>query len=153
MRVTIPKAVWLFAAVSALGAAPVNGQETIASAETNWEGVVLEVTSVQRKGQVLTVKWTLRNQGGSRASVSFGTFDGGGYIADTYVIDEERGTKYFVLLDEGNRAVAGDLKFSLETGKKKRVWAKFPAPPPEVTAVTLIFNETEPLEEVPISDK
>ncbi len=127
--------------------------EPLASAETNWDGVTLDVASVERKGQVLTVKWVLRNAGGKNQSISFTTFDGGAYTADTYVLDEESGTKYFVLLDEGNKAVAGDLSFYLKPGATKRLWAKYPAPPPEVSAVTLIFAETEPLEEVPVTDK
>ncbi len=141
------------ATLSLLLAFPAAGAEAVASAETNWEGVTLDVTTVERKGQVLTVKWLLRNEGGKEPSVSFGTFDGGAYTADTYVLDEESGTKYFVLLDEGNKAVAGDLSFYLKPGATKRLWAKYPAPPPEVSAVTLIFAETEPLEEVPVTDK
>ena len=37
-------------------------------------------------------------------------------------------------------------------GKSLRVWMKLPAPPPEVSAISLFLNETDPIEDVPITD-
>ncbi len=33
------------------------------------------------------------------------------------------------------------------------MWMKFPAPPPEVKSVTVVLNQTEPIEDVPITDR
>ena len=41
----------------------------------------------------------------------------------------------------------------IEPGKSLRVWMKLPAPPPEVTTISLFLNETDPIEDVPITDK
>jgi hypothetical protein len=115
--------------------------------------------SVVRKRSVLTVKWAAVNQGNSEQKIFFG-FRGKNVC---YAVDEESGTKYYVLSDkEGNPlAPANDWVDSdtggsvrkLEPGATARFWMKLPAPPPEVTEISLFLNETEPLEDMPITDK
>jgi len=138
------------------GAAPA---EALASASTNWPGVELDLMSVERKGNVLTVKWAVTNGGEERQSVSFGLTA----KATTYLVDEENGTKYYALTDQDGNALASEHDYidgdtwgitdTLEPGSTARYWAKFPAPPPEVKTLTVLFDRTEPFEEVPITDK
>lgn len=127
----------------------------LARVATNWEGVTIELTAVERKGNVLTVRWTVRNAGASLHEVEF-AFKGTNVT--TYVVDEENGTKYYILTDKEGNPLASitwtyGIKERIEPGTAKRYWAKFPAPPPEVTAVSVFFSEAEPLEDVPITDK
>lgn len=134
--------------------------QPIARAATNWEGVTLELAAVERKGSVLTVRWTVRNAGTQRAEVRFAYT---GSSVTTYVVDEENGTKYYVLTDKEGNSLASQhifvaagtygVKERIEPGTAKRYWAKFPAPPPEVTTVSVFFSEADPLEDVPITDK
>lgn len=144
---------WVLAALPAIAAEP------IATGDTNWDGVVIKVMSVVRKGSVLTVKFAAVNKGDAKQEVWFGFTR-----SDVcYAVDEESGTKYYVLTDkEGNPlAPANDyidmnkagLERTLPPGKTLRVWMKLPAPPPEVKTITLFLNETEPIEDVPITDK
>ncbi len=135
---------------------------TLGSAETNTKGISLDLTSLDRKGGVLTVKWTVRNSNtdAGKTEVKFGYM---GAKARTYLIDEESGTKYFVLTDKEGKSVAsmheylgGDvhgIDDYIEAGGSRRYWAKFPAPPPEVKTLTVLFDETEPFESVPITEK
>ncbi len=133
--------------------------EPIASGATNWDGVTVHVMSVVRKGNVLTVKWAVVNEGEAPQVVWFG-FTG---KQACYVVDEESGTKYFVLTDrEGNPLAPRNdflgvglrgIKRELAPGKTLRLWMKLPAPPPEVTSVSIFLNETEPIEDVPITDR
>lgn len=133
--------------------------EPIASAPTNWPDVDVALMAVERKGNVLTVKWAVTNGADERSSVRFGLTS----KATSYLVDEENGTKYYVLTDQDGNALASEHDYidgntwgvsdTLEPGVTARYWAKFPAPPPEVKTLTVLFDQTEPFEEVPITDK
>ena len=146
-------------AVAALPAPPAAAAEPIATAFTNWDGVTVHVMTVERRNSVLTVKWAAVNEGDSAIDVAFG-FTGNDVC---YVVDEENGTKYYALTDKEGHAVASandwmrnstrGLSRSIEPGKTLRAWMKLPAPPPEVTEISLFLNETEPAEGLPITDR
>lgn len=150
----------LAAACLLLVCPPARGSEPIATGYTNWDDVGLELMVVDRKASVLTVKWAVRNEGEERQTVSFSLT---GDAARTYVVDEESGTKYYVLTDEEGNCLASECQYlgsnstgisdDVDGGKVKRYWMKLPAPPPEVSGLTLFFDETEPLEDVSITDK
>jgi hypothetical protein len=147
-------------AIAALWLCPSPGTaaDAVAVAETNWEGVTVDIMSVTRKGNVLTVKFAAVNNGDESRKVAFG-FTGNNVC---YAVDEESGTKYYVLTDEEGNPVASakdwmpnstfGINRDIEPGKTLRVWMKLPAPPPEVTTISLFLNETDPLEDVPITD-
>lgn len=137
---------------------------SIGSAESNTPGITVELVSLERKASVLTVKWAIRNSNTDAATgkqqVKFGYF---GPNSRTYLVDEESGTKYFVLTDKEKKSVAAQHEYLgsdvygvseyVEAGGTRRYWAKFPAPPPEVKVLTVFFDETEPFEAAPITDK
>lgn len=146
-------------AIGLLLPAAVHAADPLATAYTNWDGVSVELMEVSRRNNVLTVKWAVVNEGDEKAKVWFGL------VGDevSYALDEESGTKYYVLTDkEGNAVgsanewISSDLngiKGEVEPGQTKRYWMKLPAPPPEVSEVSIFLNETEPLEYVPITDR
>jgi hypothetical protein len=131
----------------------------IATAPTNWAGVELSLMSLERKGNILTVKWAVTNGHAERSSIRFGLTE----KATSYLVDEESGTKYYALTDQDGSALASEHTYidghtwgisdTLEPGATARYWAKFPAPPPEVVSLTVLFDQTEPFEEVPITDR
>jgi len=134
-------------------------QKPLATAETNWSGVALDLMSVERKGNVLSVKWAVRNHGAAEARVKFDLI---GDQTTTYAVDEEHGAKYYVLTDKEKHALASASEYtgsgsgiveSLPAGETKRYWMKLPAPPPQVKKVTVFFTNTEPFEDVAITDK
>lgn len=139
------------------------GSEPLATVATNWDDVSIDVMSVTRKGSVLTVKWAVRNDGDSARTVQFVTYGG---AVRTYVVDEESGTKYYVLTDREGNSLASQhmlltyglpdsfgIRQAIPPGSSKRLWAKFPAPPIEVKQISLYFDETEPFEDIHIADK
>ena len=144
-------------------AGPVAGAP-IGSAVSNVPGITVELVSLERKASVLTVKWSVRNTNAddskSKTQVKFGYM---GAKARTYLVDEESGTKYFALADKEGKSVASMHEYlgsdaygvleSVEAGGTRRYWAKFPAPPPEVKELTVLFDETEPFESAPITEK
>ena len=138
---------------------PAAATEPIATAETNWDGVTVQVMSLTRKGSILTVKFVAVNDGDEAQQVAFG-FTGNEVC---YAVDEESGTKYYVLTDKEGNPVASakdwmpnstaGLRREVEPGKTLRGWMKYPAPPPEVTTISLVLNETDPIENVAITDQ
>ena len=144
--------------VASLGIAGSAGAATpIASTESNVAGVNIDLMSLERKGNVLSLKWAVR--AAQDAAVNFQLT---GQEVTTYMVDEENGTKYFVLTDKEGKAVASEHEWTgssygvsenLKAGETKRYWAKFPAPPAEVKTITVMFTQAEPLEEVAITDK
>lgn len=144
----------LFIVAAAFAAKP------LATVETNWDGVEIDLMSVERKGSVLTVKWAVRNIGSESVKPGFSMYGNG---STTFLVDEENGTKYYALTDKEGHVLATMHAYTessrygiteeIEPGKTKRYWAKFPAPPPDVKSVGVFFTNTDPIEEVAITDK
>jgi hypothetical protein len=156
----------LCAALLGLAGAPVRAQaptpaKPMATNATNWgEGVLVDLMSVERKGSILTVKWAVRNGAAKRADLKFGLV---GRDQTTYAVDEDSGTKYYVLTDKEKHSLAsaheylgGDtygIEDQVEPGATGRYWMKLPAPPPAVKAISIFLTKVEPFESVAIADK
>lgn len=144
----------LFVSAAAFAAKP------LATAVTNWDGIEVDLMSVERKGSILTVKWAVRNTGSETAEPKFSMYGNG---STTYLVDEENGTKYYALTDKEGHVLATMHAYTessrygitekIDAGKTRRYWAKFPAPPPEVKSIGVFFSNTDPIEEVAITDK
>lgn len=124
----------------------------IASQESNWPGVLVEVTEFRRKGSALTARVVLRNQGSAEVQPEV-RYD------EVYLMDLGAGRKYQVLRDENGAYIAAlrpgwkDRWYeTLAAGKSFTIWIKFPAPPPDVNAVTLQIPNLPPFEDLPIQD-
>jgi|SRR5215212_6870122 len=132
----------------------------LGSAPMNVASMNLDLVSVERRGNVLTVKWAVTNQGKENQEVKFGLK---GKHTTSYVVDEESGTKYYALTDKEGNLLASQSQYvgadtfgigeSINPAATKRYWAKFPAPPPGVKSINILFTDTEPFESVAITDK
>lgn len=127
----------------------------LGSAPMNVEGLTIDLLSVERKGAVVTVKWAVRNTG---AKTAYADFDLAGKKATSYLVDEENGTKYFALTDKEGYLLATEHEYdgiyeSVPEGQTKRFWAKFPAPPPAVKTINVLFTDADPFESIAIVDK
>jgi hypothetical protein len=139
------------AAAAPAAAAPVQ-ESVLASQETSWSGVVAEVTEFRRKGNTLTARVRLRNQGGAAAQPEV-KYD------EVYLMDLAAGKKYQVLADEAGSDIAAlrsgwkDRWYGeLAPGQGQLLWMKFPAPPAEVRSVTLQIPGVPPFEDLAIQD-
>jgi hypothetical protein len=127
----------------------------LGSSPMNVDGLTIDLLSVERKGQVVTVKWAVRNEGAKNQSVEF-KFEG--KHATSYLVDEENGTKYFALTDKEGQLLATEHEYggiweSIDPGQTKRFWAKFPAPPAAVKSINVLFSKADPFESIAITDK
>lgn len=129
--------------------------DPLGSSPMNVEGLTLDLISVERKGNVVTVKWSIRNEGDKQ---KYADLDLAGSGATTYLVDEENGTKYFALTDKAGYLLATEHEYegiyeAIEPGQTKRFWAKFPAPPAAVKTINVLFTDSEPMEGIAITDK
>ncbi len=140
-------------------AAPPPAAAPVASAalkteDTNIAGVVADVTECARKDGVLSVRVRFRNTSAEKKNLNL--IDNRNY--EKYYLTAAS-KKYFILKDsEGTYLTPqaspfGGLSPSLEPGAQYTWWAKYPAPPAEVKAVTLYTTVAAPLEDIPVSDK
>ena len=143
------------------GAAPAGAPATaaapaaavvLASQETNWPGIVAEVTEFRRRGNTLTAKVRLRNTAGADAQPSV-KFD------EVYLMDAPNARKYEVLRDEKGTYIASlrsgwaDRWYeTIEPTQQQTIWIKFPAPPTDVRMITLQLPNTPPFEDLAIQD-
>jgi len=151
----------VLAALAPAVRAQVAGPRPLASGPTNWDGVTIDLMSVERKGSILTVKWAVRNAGAKPAKVQFGMT---GRAQTTYLLDEESGTKYYALTDKEKNTLASEHTYlgadtfgidgTVEPGGAgSRYWVKFPAPPPAVKTINVFFTNSDPFEGIAIADK
>jgi hypothetical protein len=160
VRAALGAAVIAAAGARAWAQAPAVAKPIATAASNAGEGVSVDLMSVERKGSVLTVKWAVRNAGKEKARVSYGLV---GKDQSTYVLDEESGTKYYVLTDKEKHGLASEHKYIgadtfgidewIEPGATLRYWMKLPAPPPAVKTINVFLTKVEPFESVAIADR
>jgi hypothetical protein len=140
-------------APAAAPAAAAPGSATVlASQETNWGGVTAEITEFRRKGNTLTARVRLRNGGPEQQTVEI-------KYPEVYLMDAANARKYEVLRDEKGSYI-GALRSGynerwyeyIEPAEQFTIWVKFPAPPPEVRAITLQLPGVPPFEDLAIQD-
>ena len=124
----------------------------LASQQTNWPGIVADVTELRRKGSTLTARILFKNQAGADAEPDI-------HYGEVYVMDAAAGKKYEPLKDEKGTYIAAlrsgysDRWYQkLGQGATYTIWVKFPAPPPDVKTVTLQLPGMPPLEDLAIQD-
>jgi hypothetical protein len=134
-------------AVSASAASSVG---VLARQETSLKNVTAEVLELRRHGSTLNARVRFVNQGSDVVEpvVTYG---------DAYLMDATTRKKYEVLKDESNRYIAAlrpgfaDRWYErIAPGEAQTLWIKFPAPPAEVTTLTLVLPKVTPFEDLAI---
>lgn len=131
-------------------AAPAPATPAPKAARTDHEsaaGVSLEVTELKRtSGDTLTLKFAMTNTGATTNTYITGT-----HMADIYLIDAANKKKYMTLKDSEGKCVCTNGTAYVKPGERVSAYAKFPAPPPEVKAISVNIAGFIPLDDVPIS--
>jgi hypothetical protein len=127
--------------------------DAIQSQDPNFGGIVGEITQCKRKDGVLTIKLRLRNASGQEAKLQL--VDGRNF--DSYYVTAGD-KKYFVLRDTEDTPLTpqadgfGTLNVKIAKDGSYTWWAKYPAPPAEVSSVTYYTPLSAPFEDLPITD-
>ena len=123
-------------------------------ADTEWDGVSVELTSVTRgDGDTITIKFKYTNSGSKAANISsLGQFSGDNVAEHVYYVDAKNKKKYLVVKDAEGYAVASKIQYlELQAGASRTGWAKFPAPPAGVDKITVYLPGAPPFEGVAIA--
>ena len=136
-------------------AAPALAQDVL-SAEGETPDVRIEVRDLKRgDGDTVTLRLRLVNESGEPFDAScemreYGGNDDCGTFSGAYLLDAANKKKYLVVRDTEGKCVCSGVD-NIEDGKKMNIWATYPAPPAEVTKMTVIVPLFEPIEGVPVN--
>jgi hypothetical protein len=114
---------------------------------------LLEVKRVS--GGALLVRWRVINTGGGGSSGLTATaakpirYDFN--WEELFFIDPAENKRYQFLTDSGGNRILDVWYGDLAPGQQRVNWAKFPAPPPNSTKISLSLPKFPPFEDVPVS--
>ena len=119
--------------------------------DSDISGMSVELTSVQKAGDTIMVRFKYIN-GGDKNITLYPQV--GGQIEDKiYYVDAKNKKKYLVIRDTENHPLASALhNLEANAGETKGCWAKFPAPPSDVTAISVYIPGAAPFENVPLAE-
>jgi hypothetical protein len=140
-------------APSAASTAPAAASSSAQKTDTEWNGISAELTSVTRgDGDTITIKFKYTNTGSEPVNISRVSQIQHDNIAEkVYYIDPRNKKKYLVIKDTAGAPVASNMTYlELKPGESKAAWLKLPAPPADVTAITVYIPGAPPFESVPI---
>jgi len=136
--------------------APAAGAVAATDGETG--GTHIDVTEFKRSsGNTVSLKFVLSNNGSER-------FDMWGYklgdresksdykgVGGIHLVDPVNKKKYFVVRDSEGKCVCSNEVADVQPGSRVNLWAKFPAPPPEVSKITIEIPHFQPMDDVTIA--
>lgn len=102
----------------------------------------VSLTELSRKNEIVTVKGKVTCEKDSCGEAA---------LSNSYLLDSERGTKYFVIETKEGQHLTSEKIFYHRNGSS--FWLKLTAPPTEVKKVTVVVPGVSPFEDIEISDK
>ncbi len=143
------------AAAAPAAAAPQAPAGTVIASETfsgdsNLRCDLLEVRRVS--GGAVRIKWRLVNAAEKTTTEGKGIYYTWSGWESLYYVDPAENKKYESLADtEGKRILDVTYAHTFQAGEQMAQWAKFPAPPPSSTKITVTIPKFTPFEDVPLS--
>lgn len=128
----------------------------LASTDSDWPGVTADIMELKRtSGDTLTLKFVINNNSDEAVDLSGYNFGEPGTadisnIGGTHILDPQNKKKYFVVRDSAGNCVCSNKLRDIAPGSKGNIWAKFPAPPANVSKVTVEIPHFMPADDVPI---
>jgi hypothetical protein len=140
-----------------VGTPAASSGRVIASTEGEQPGVIANVTELKRgSGGTLMVRFSVVNNGSQDFDFGYALGEPGAgqdyqTVAGVHLIDPVNKKKYFVVRDADGKCVCSRDLRAVKPGESRNLWAKIPAPPPEVQSATLIIPKFIPIDDAPIS--
>jgi hypothetical protein len=143
----------IFCAAVALG--QVSGQASTGMIQdTEWDGVKAQLISVKRSpGNTITINFKYTNSGKNACPIhKVGRIEHDNLVEHLYYIDSKNSKKYLVVTDSEKKAIGSQLYyFELAPNESKSGWGKYPAPPADVTKISVYLPGAPPFEDVAIT--
>ena len=129
----------------------------IATADGEQSGITLVVQELKRtSGGTVSLKFSVSNA--SSEALDYGYNYGEkdrtpdyGSIGGVTLIDEANKKKYFVVRDSEGQCVCSRGLKDQKPGETRNLWARFPAPPDDVTRISIVVPHFSPMDDVPLS--
>jgi hypothetical protein len=117
--------------------------------DSDISGISLELTSVQKTGDTIMVRFKYINTRDKAVRIDN---EANQQVSGMYYVDGKNKKKYPIIKDTQNNPLSSNLEyFEVGAGETKAGWAKFPAPPPDVTTISVYIPGAPPFENVPIA--
>jgi len=117
--------------------------------DSDISGIGLELTSVLKTGDTIMVRFKYISTRDKPIRIDNET---GQSVSDMYYVDVKNKKKYPIIKDTEGNPLSSNLKYlDVAAGETKAGWAKLPAPPPDVTAISVYIPGAPPFENVPIA--
>jgi hypothetical protein len=149
----LSRALALIAFVAVMSAGRLAAQSPVtlpAKVDGDVNGLSVELTAVQKTNDTILVRFKYINTSDKEIQM-YGV--AGGEIQDKiYYIDAKNKKKYPLIRDSENNPISSALRsVNIAPGETKICWGKFPAPPSDVTAISVYIPGAPPFENVPIA--
>ena len=128
----------------------------IATADAQTPGIRAEVRELKRSSSgILTLKFAIVNDmdqkyGADKCDFRETGNEECGPISGVYLVDTANKKKYPVVRDAEGKCVCAEIQ-GIPPKSGLNLWAKFPAPPEDVKAVTVVIPNFMAMDDVPIS--
>jgi hypothetical protein len=147
------------ATTAAVAAGPATSDPVagLASSDGEQAGTRIIVNSLKRGPNMLTLRFTFRNDSSAPLETTGDHFGGGGEYIDTrnvsgiFLTDAAAKKKYFVVADSDKHCLCSEHIDDIPAKAAVTLWAQFPAPPPNVQKITVTVPHFQPLDDVAIS--
>lgn len=129
----------------------------LATADGEKPGVRIEVQELKRtSGDTLTLKFALINDSNESYLLYSCVLcdpekNDHGTVSGVNLIEGVGKKKYFVVRDTEGACLCSRSLYSVDSKSRANLWAKFPAPPADVSRITVVVPHFTPMEDVPIS--
>lgn len=134
-----------------------SARPALATADGEKPGVRVEVQELKRtSGDTLSLKFALINDSTESfdfgyALIEQGKTDDYNSISGVNLIEGVGKKKYFVVRDTEGACLCSRGLSSVTSKSRVNLWAKFPAPPADVSMITVVVPHFTPMEDVSIS--
>jgi len=117
--------------------------------DSDLSGISLELTSVQKTSDTITIRFKYNNTGDKSVRIDK---EANQQVSDMYYVDAKNKKKYPIVKDTQGKPLSSNLDYlEVGAGETKAGWAKFPAPPPDVTTISVYIPGAPPFENVPVA--
>jgi len=117
--------------------------------DSDLSGISLELTSVQKTIDTITIRFKYNNTGDKSVRIDK---EANQQVSDMYYVDAKNKKKYPIVKDTQGKPLSSNLDYlEVGAGETKAGWAKFPAPPPDVTTISVYIPGAPPFENVPVA--
>ncbi|MEY2479938.1 MAG: hypothetical protein QOI04_865 [Verrucomicrobiota bacterium] len=118
--------------------------------DSDLSGISVELTSVQKTGDMLLIRFKYIST--RETALDNIAREANQHVSDMYYVDSKNKKKYPIIKDTQGKPLSSNLQdFGVAAGETKGGWAKFPAPPAEVTTISVFLPGAPPFENVPIA--